>query len=125
VVRTAIMTVPAAIRRELARLAGSKRTRRAEWSSEAPAVWWPNRVLHPCSGTYFTDAGAWEFIVELIEAGHPITQVTLSHPPGKVGYVLIVRNNKGDRDIYIKLQLGSGCIYGRSFHLSRHPRLGT
>lgn len=119
-VRAAIMTVPTPIRRELARLAASKRTRRAEWSAGAPTVWCPHQVLHPCSGTYFTDAGAWEFIVELIEAGHPVEQITLSHPPGKIGYVLIVGTNNGGPDIYIKLQLGSGCIYGRSFHLSRY-----
>jgi hypothetical protein len=80
----------------------------------------PEPSIAPMSETYFTDAGAWEFIVELIEAGHPIKQITFSHPPGKIGYVLIVGANNGGPDIYIKLQLGSGFIYGRSFHLSRY-----
>jgi hypothetical protein len=119
-VHEATMTVPTAIRRELARLAGSKRTRRVEWSPEAPIVWRPHTVLDPRSGTYFTEDGAWEFIVELIEIGLSINRIELAHPPGKTAYVLIVSNTPRIPDIYIKLQLRSGCVYGRSFHASRY-----
>jgi len=57
--------------------------------------------------------------VELIEAGHPIKTIILDKPPGKIGYVLITEGAPGRPDIYIKLQIGSGRVYGRSFHPSR------
>jgi hypothetical protein len=73
------------------------------------------------SGEAFTDAGAWEFVVMLLESGHPTEVVELKQPPGRKGYVMKVDGAAGQPKIYIKLQLGSGRVLGRSFHESTVP----
>ena len=60
---------------------------------------------------------AWEFIADLLESGHPIEEVELHSPPGRKGYVMLV-DAQQSQAIYIKLQMGSGKIIGRSFHYS-------
>jgi hypothetical protein len=66
----------------------------------------------------FTEAGAWDYVAEVIEAGHAIEVLTLDTPRGAVAYVLIVPQGPAIPPIYIKVQLGSGCVIGRSFHYS-------
>jgi len=66
----------------------------------------------------FTEAGAWEFVAEAIEAGHAMEELTLDKPPGATAYVLIIAQPSDVPPIYVKLQLGSGCVIGRSFHYS-------
>ena len=48
---------------------------------------------------------------------HEIKEVVLRQPPGKRAYEMIVK--LGGRELYIKLELGSGKIFGRSFHWSK------
>jgi hypothetical protein len=67
----------------------------------------------------FTERGAWEFVAELLEAGHPLKEVDLKKPVGKKGYELLASGGKGRPEIYMKLQLGSGRVIGRSFHYSK------
>ena len=67
---------------------------------------------------YFTDPAAWELIAAKLEEGHPVEVVVLRKPKDKLGYVLKVDLGGGDPLIYIKLQVGSGKIIGRSFHYS-------
>jgi len=64
----------------------------------------------------FTPAGAWQFIAECLEAGHRIEPMMLEQPEGKTGYVMKVL--LGTKMVYIKLELGSGKVIGRSFHYS-------
>ena len=45
--------------------------------------------------------------------------MVLDKPPGRTGYV-IKTAGWGEEQIYIKLELGSGKVIGRSFHLSKH-----
>jgi hypothetical protein len=68
----------------------------------------------------FTQDGAWNFIIELLESGHPMAQKALKVPAGKSGYVLIVASGEPE-PIYIKLEIGSGVVIGRSFHYSYFP----
>jgi hypothetical protein len=117
-VQNPAVTVSIEIRRELARLAASRRTRRTVFSPDAPCDWRPQQVRDPRSGVYFTEIGAWEFVVELITNGHPIEVVILQRPTGKKGYVLIAESCNESLEIYMKLQLGSGFVYDRSFHPS-------
>ena len=42
----------------------------------------------------------------------------LDRPPGKTGYVLKIDLNPGRPQLYVKLELGSGVVIGRSFHES-------
>ena len=70
----------------------------------------------------FTPAGAWEFIMELLKDGHPIEAIELDFPPGCTGYVLKVPETAKQAEIYIKLELGPGGVWGRSFHYSEKDR---
>ena len=72
--------------------------------------------------SHFTSGGAWEFIATKLEEGHSVEVVELQKPPGKKGYVMKIDLDPGDQPLYVKLQLGSGKVIGRSFHYSIHPR---
>ena len=113
------MTVPNDIRRELARFCRSRRTRKSTFSPTLPTKWAPHLVRNPASETRepFTNDRAWEFVADLLEAGHEVEIIELRVPPGKTGYVLISDGIPPEK-IYIKLQLGSGVVIGRSFHIS-------
>lgn len=90
------------------------------FSRERPTDWRPGQVRNPNGrlDTHFTDAAAWELIATLIDRGHPIEMVALNKPKGAKGYVMKVNLEPGQPQLYIKLQLGSGKIIGRSFHYS-------
>ena len=70
---------------------------------------------------YFTDAAAWELIADKLEEGHPVEEVSLRKPLGRKGYVMKIHLGGDDPPVYVKLQLGSGKVIGRSFHYSEHP----
>ena len=106
------------IRRELAVLARRKKARVVTWSPEMPSDWRPYQIRNPSSGLPFTEEGAWHFIAELLESGHPIEEVILHKPPGKRAYEMHVELGPALPKLYIKLQLGSGKVIGRSFHYS-------
>ena len=55
---------------------------------------------------------------ELLESGNEIQEIELDNPRGKTGYVILASGGAQRPDIYIKLQLGSGAVIGRSFHYS-------
>lgn len=88
------------------------------FSPTRPTHWAPTEVRSPSSGEAFTPDGAWAFIAELLEGGCEIEEITLEQPPGRKGYVVLTKGCEGE-EIYIKLQLGSGQVIGRSFHISR------
>lgn len=75
-------------------------------------------TIDPRFGQPFTDAGAWDFIVENLRAGCQVMRVDLEKPPGKTGYVMKLQGAQGRPFIYVKLQIVSGVVYGRSFHNS-------
>ena len=67
---------------------------------------------------HFTDAAAREFIASRLEDGHPVEVVELRKPAGATGYVMKIDIEPARPILYVKLQLGSGKIIGRSFHYS-------
>jgi hypothetical protein len=105
----------ASIRRDLKHLCRSRGTRTSEFSPSRPCQWQPFHTLVPGTDDVFTGDGAWQFVADLLDAGHPLKEVLLKKPPGKRGYVMEVEV-QGRRPLYIKLQLGSGQVWGRSFH---------
>ena len=111
---------PEPIRRELAVLARRSHARVTEFRIDRPIDWRPGQVRNPNGllDTHFTDATAWELIASKIEDGHPIEVVMLREPPGATGYVMKIDVEPGQPRLYVKLQLGSGRIIGRSFHYS-------
>lgn len=111
------MVVSNDIRWQLIALARSRRSRTHLFSRSRPTHWAPSEVRRPDTGAAFTPEGAWAFVVEQLEGGCAIEQIALETPPGRTGYVLLIDGWEGQK-IYIKLQLGSGVIVGRSFHLS-------
>lgn len=87
---------------------------------DQPTDWRPEQVRNPDGllDTHFTDASAWELIASKIESGHPLETIQLEKPPGATGYVMRIDLEPSQPQLYIKLQLGSGKIIGRSFHYS-------
>lgn len=116
------MAVGDAIRHELMVLARRPRARVVEFTRKRPCDWRPHTVSNPSSrlDSTFTDVSAWEFIADQLDAGHELEEVTLEHPPGKVGYVMKVQIEVGVPRVYIKLELGSGAVFGRSFHYCQY-----
>ena len=108
---------PEPIRHEAAILASRKRARSVSFSQETPCDWRPQTVISPVDGQPFTPEGAWQFISQVLrDESQAVECIELQHPPGKKAYVMLVPTD--EREIYIKFQLGSGKIFGRSFHYS-------
>ena len=109
------------IKRHLSVLSSRKDARIIPHEPEYPKKWWPEGVIEPRTGTYFTPSGAWEFIAEkLKEPGTRIKEIILDKPKGKKAYELLVPTPQG-RTIYIKIHFGGSkgdMIVGRSFHYS-------
>ena len=116
------MSVSDAIRSQLALLARRPYARKTAFTASVPTDWRPQQVRNPSGelDEYFTDAAAWELIAAKLEQGHPMEEVTLRKPPGRTGYVMKFRLAGDDRLVYVKLQLGSGTVIGRSFHYSEY-----
>ena len=98
------------------RLCGQSWSRTSVFSRTAPTHWNPGEVVDPASGQPFTDEGAWLHVQSLIAGGCNIVPVVLEKPPGKTGWVMRFADGIG-ANVYVKLQLGSGLVIGRSFHL--------
>jgi hypothetical protein len=111
------MAVSDDIRRQLCRLAGSRRTRTSVFSAARPTHWEPVSVRRPDSGEAFTPDSAWTFVAELLANGVDVETIVLDKPPDRTGYVIVCDGWAGEK-IYIKLELGSGMVVGRSFHVS-------
>ena len=62
------------------------------------------------------------YVAQLIEQGHPIEEMELDEPKGKTGYVMNAEISKAAPVLYVKLELGSGTVIGRSFHYSYHDK---
>lgn len=106
------------LRRQLAELACRPRSRSVGRPPATPSDWRPFTVanVESISGTY-TDQSAWELIAALLTRGEPVYCIKLEKPPGRTGFVMKPRM-PGGKTLYIKLQLGSGTVIGRSFHYS-------
>ena len=111
-----------ATRHQLAILARRRHARTSAFSRERPCDWCPNQVRNPDGilDTYFTDSTAWRLIAERLEAGEEVEVIELTQPRGARGYVMRIDLGSDLPELYIKLQLGPGRIFGRSFHYSQH-----
>jgi len=106
-------------RNQLATLVRRTKKRIVPRSKERPCDWTPTEVTDPATGQWVTQAGAWEIVAEKLEQGEALSAITLDHPPGRVGYVMKFRLAEDQPLIYVKLELGSGYVFGRSFHENR------
>jgi|SRR6516162_4014260 hypothetical protein len=89
--------------------------------SEMPYDWRPEQVINPIDCQPFTRRGALHFIQEQLENGCAIEAVVLDLPPGRTAYVMLLDVGRDKPDLYVKVQLGGGCVIGRSFHYSTRP----
>jgi hypothetical protein len=105
-------------RRELARMARRKECRIVEWTHVRPCDWRPTQVVNPESGLPFTDVRAWEYIADLLDANHPLTEIALEQPANEVAYTMTVSLGPNVPELYVKLQFLRGRVLGRSFHYS-------
>ena len=67
---------------------------------------------------HFTDSTAWELIASKLADGHPVETLELRKPPGARGFVMKIDIEPGQPRLYVKLELGTGKVLGRSFHYS-------
>jgi len=113
-----------ATRHELIILSRRSKSRVSKFIPKRPTDWRPGTVINPDGvlEKYFTDASAWEFIALKLEQMHPVKVVNLRKPAGAKGYVMKIDIDANIPQLYVKLQLGSGKIYGRSFHYSIHSK---
>ena len=114
------MSINAETRRQLALLARRPHARTTAFNPQRPTEWKPNEVRRPEGGffPYFTEAAAWELIADMLERGHNVEEIELRKPPGAKGYVMKIELAPDSPMLYVKLQLRSGQIVGRSFHYS-------
>ena len=109
-------------RRQLVALAQRRDTRTSAFSRERPTAWRPTEIRNPDGvlDTHFTDSTAWELIADRLEHGEDVEVIELNKPKGRRGYVMLIDLGPNVPPLYVKLQLGSGQIIGRSFHYSEH-----
>ena len=114
------MPVDPATRHHLVVLAKRREARRKDFTVIRPTDWRPQQVRNPNGllDTHFSDSAAWELIASKLEEGHPLEEIKLDKPPGATGYVMLIDLEPRQPKLYVKLQLGSGQIIGRSFHYS-------
>ncbi len=112
------MAIDVPTRNELIRRARDKRVRQSVSKSTEPCRWFPYEVLHPAFGIPFTNVGAWNFIADLLGAGHDVATIVMDKPRGQIGYVLKTAGYTGCPEIYVKLTLSHCYVNGRSFHYS-------
>ena len=114
------MGIDDSVRHQLAILARRPRSRVTEFNLDRPTDWRPGSVRNPSGmlDTHFTDAAAWDLIASKLESKHNVDTVTLRKPPGATGYVMKIDLEPDAPTLYVKLELGSGTIWGRSFHYS-------
>ena len=114
------MSIDDSIRHQLIILARRSNARTPDFRRDRPTDWRPGEVHDPAGALwpYFTHASAWELIADKLEDGHDVEIVELRKPPGAKGYVMKIDLEPNKRPLYVKLQLGSGKIIGRSFHYS-------
>ena len=68
---------------------------------------------------YFTPLTAWELIATRLEEGEEVEVIELSQPKGVKGYVMRIVLGSELPELYVKLQMRGGVIFGRSFSLYR------
>lgn len=109
-------------RNQLALLARRSRARTSAFRRSRPTDWRPASVRNPegVLDTHFTNTTAWEFIAARLEAGEPVEVIDLYRPQGAKGYVMKITLGANVPTLYVKLQLVSGTIIGRSFHYSEY-----
>lgn len=106
-------------RHELAVLARRSYARITQFSENRPIRWQPEQVANPQSlGMPFSSAAAWDLIASSLEGGHPVEVIELNKPPGATGYVMKIEIEPNQPQLYVKLEMGAGKIFGRSFHYS-------
>ncbi|MCY4151136.1 MAG: hypothetical protein OXE94_02730 [Aestuariivita sp.] len=110
------------VRKELSILARRTKPGITTFSKEMPTDWRPDRVTNPNGvlDTHFTEASAREFIATMPENVHSIEEVKLRKPRGSKGYVMKIDLDPSQKQLYVKLRLGSGKIFGCSFPYSEY-----
>ena len=107
-----------AFRKKLTELCRSATCRTVPRTRDMPCRWFPDRVTDPETGSNFTATGAWDYVAEILENGHPFTILKMEKPEGSWAFVMKTFDRNGGSQIYIKLQLYPGIVVGRSFHYS-------
>lgn len=115
-------TLPSGLRLDLIRFARDKRRRLVKHNDKYPSPWHPTGLTNPTTREVFTDAGAWEWVADQLEAGVEVWSAELDHPPGKIGWYFTVPSAYPPDEIYVKVQACGDHVRGRSFHPSEKQK---
>lgn len=109
-----------AIRHQLIVLARRPGAHPSAFTRQRPTEWRPTEVRNPKGllDSHFTEETAWELIATRLERGQEVREIDLKQPKGKKGYVMLIDLGSDVPCLYVKLELGSGTVFGRSFHYS-------
>lgn len=82
--------------------------------------WQPSTVRHPELHGYFTDAGAWDFIADCLEAGEALQHLPPTSDFPDYAVYMVHLPIHGERRIYMKLatRRDLDMVIGVSFHYS-------
>lgn len=92
----------------------------ARFSRTRATEWEPTRVRNPRGSIdgFFTDETAWTFIADRLDQGEAVQPKVLDQPPGSKAYIMKIDIGSDVPMLYVKIQLGPGMVWGRSFHYS-------
>ncbi len=82
--------------------------------------WEPSTVRHPELYSFFTEAGAWEFIADCLEAGEALRHIPPTTEFPDYAVFMVHLPIFGERRIYMKLakRAALDMVIGISFHYS-------
>ena len=112
------MFIERSIQTQLFKLVRSRKSRTTLWTVDSPTDWRPTSVHNPQGDfdEHFTDASAWELIASELKNECKVYSVALERQSGKFAYLLEIDLGGDEPPVYVKIQLGSGMVIGRSFH---------
>ena len=112
------MAIEKSIQTQLYKSVCIRKSRKTLWTVDSPTDWRPTSVRNPQGDfdEYFTDASAWELIATQLKKKCEVYSIALERQSGNFAYLLEIDLGGDEPPVYVKIQLGSGTVIGRSFH---------
>src|SRR5690242_20635998 len=95
--RTAPVPLCDSMRREMAGMCTSTKTRTEAFTTDRPTEWRPWEAIDPVSGASCTPSGAWRMVEQYLRGNGTIRAMLLRQPPGRTGYTFHMPDGAGNR----------------------------
>ncbi|MCJ8322773.1 MAG: hypothetical protein HRU29_01700 [Rhizobiales bacterium] len=84
-----------------------------------PTNWVPQTVKRSDGfEDYHTHYSARQLLEDELSKGVEVFEMSLDHPPNGTGYYFEIPIKDSVEKLYVKFEIVSGCVIGRSFHIS-------